>query len=213
MAKRALFVSFLICISSMAFAQNAGSFRDKEPWGMGFGYEGPGTSIFLDYGINETVQLHFFVAITTTYRYQMETNHSLGGLTVRFFPNSDSGFFMGIGGGSYTADQKVEQDIYCYQFLVEDNPPECNGNEGNRIDKETESTYTASSAWGTIGWQGHDGFYFTIGLMAGSNFGEEEEDNTDKLIDHDDDIETAKEDWKAAKSGPSGGIVSFGWHF
>ena len=130
---------------------------------------------------------------------------------MRIFPSEEYGIFIGVGAGGYSASQTVEQDIYCSN-LASLNPTECTGYEGTRIKQTTESELSGSAGFGEIGWQGYDGYYFTIGSRGGSVSVSEEIDNTDNIIDYSNHKEYAKEQWKTAKDmGQT--YISFGWHF
>jgi hypothetical protein len=89
---------------------------------------------------------------------------------------------------------------------------ECSGKEGQVITASTSSTYSGIALWGDFGWQGYDGYYFTIGAKGGTSMKLSEDDKTDEAIDVYDHKSTAKSDWGNIKS-PSGLIMLFGWHF
>ena len=65
---------------------------------------------------------------------------------------------------------------------------------------------------GDLGWQRNEGYYFTVSLVGGSSVKLSEEDNTRKVIDDSNHLETAENQWKSAKS-VSGGVIGFGWRF
>ncbi len=85
--------------------------------GLGFGIEGSGGGGFFDYAINSTFQLHFFGSSMNQKQESLfgtnsvETNSSIGGLTLRMFPSDASGFFFGFGGGGFSINQTVNQNI------------------------------------------------------------------------------------------------------
>jgi len=220
-----LIIFFTTNFTNIGFSESPGSWRDKESFGLGFGLEGIGGGTFFDYAINSTFQMHFFWSTKNQSQkslfavnnfvlsYNIETNTSVSGLSLRVFPSDYSGFFLGLGGGRIAINQTVDQSIYCYSsFFSTLNPPECSGYEGSTLKHQTISEGSGSVGFGEIGWQGHEGYYFTIGLRGGSVFIESETDNTEKVIDYSDDKITAKKHWKDAKTA-SGGIISFGWHF
>ena len=208
----------LLTLPQTIFPQSPGSFRSKETHGLGFGFEGGGFAGFYDFAISESFQLHIFGSSSSQSAGTLydtsgaTTTKTLSGVTLRIFPSSDSGFFFGGGGGGSSATQTVSQDIYCYIYSTSLNPSECSGYEGTNISKTTESTYTASATWGTLGWQGWDGYYFTIALMLGSDSGAQEVDNTGKVIDYANHKTTAKTQWENFQRNPSSLIISFAWH-
>ena len=217
--KKILITVLLTIVSGLAYAQSPGSFRAKETHGLGFGVEGPGAAIFYDYAINDTFQAHIFGSAmarsvsSVLGTDAITTGSLLLGVTIRMFPADTTGFFIGLGGGATTGTQTVNQDVYCSSIHTSGNPIECRGFEGTSIQKETKSTYTAGSTWISVGWQGYEGYYFTIGIMAGSDFAINEKDNTDQVIDTANHKSTTQDEWEFAKRGPSGLIISFAWHF
>ena len=90
----------------------------------------------------------------------------------------------GAGVGIHSASQTVKQSIYCSSFNTSSNPSECSGFEGNTIKKVTESNYSGLGLFGEIGWQGYEGFYFTISVTAGASVKLSEEDNTQNVINY-----------------------------
>ena len=112
-----------------------------------------------------------------------------------------------------SASQSMKQSWYCFNSPFQSlNPTECSGKEGTTIKATTESTYSGIGLWADLGWQGYDGYYFTIGAKAGTSMKLSEDDKTDEAIDVYDHKSTAKSDWDNIKS-PTGLIMSFGWHF
>ena len=228
--KKLIFFSLIIFFTTnfknIGFCESPGSWRDKESFGLGFGLEGVGGGAFFDYAINSTFKMHFFwsrkyqslkdsleVSNTDLLKYHIETNTYVSGLSLRVFPFDSSGFFLGGGGGAIAINQKVDQSIYCYSsFFNILNPSECSGFEGSNLKRQTISEGSGSVGFGEIGWQGYEGYYFTVGLRSGSVFIESETDNTENVIDFSDQKITAKKQWEDAKTS-SGGIISFGWHF
>ena len=112
-----------------------------------------------------------------------------------------------------SASQSMTQSVYCFSSSFSSlNPDECSGKEGTTITASTESTYSGLGLWTDLGWQGYDGFYFTIGLKAGSSMKLSEDDKTEEIIDYSNHKSTAQSDWSNTKS-PTGLVMSFGWHF
>ena len=142
----------------------------------------------------------------------VSTYTSISGLSLRIFPSDSSGFFFGLGGGAISVNQKVSQSTYCNADNTDLNQSECSVFEGDTISKQTISEFSGSVNFGEIGWQGYDGYYFTIGARGGSVSKSSETDNSDNIMDVSNHKITAKNQWKYAKT-PSGLLLSFGWHF
>ncbi|NQU66251.1 MAG: hypothetical protein HQ517_18485, partial [SAR324 cluster bacterium] len=129
--KKIILVVIILLFSNPALSQSPGSFRSKETHGLGFGMEGAGLSIFYDLALFEYFQLHFFSSAMSRAsasffgNNKIETSNSLAGLTIRMFPNSDSGFFIGLGTGASSATQTVTQSTYCSSYFTSSNPSEC----------------------------------------------------------------------------------------
>ena len=213
-----IFFLFFLLHPFVLFAESPGSWRGKETFGLGFGIEGSGGGGFFDYAINSTFQIHFFSSGMNQKQESLfgtnsvETNSSVAGVTLRMFPSDSSGFFFGFGGGGFSINQTVNQDFYCFSYLTDLNPPECSGHEGTNLKQQTLSEGSGSAGFGEIGWQGYDGYYFTIGIRAGGVTLSNEVDNTDKVIDYSNHKITAQKQWEDGQTA-SGGLLSFGWHF
>ena len=201
----------------LVFGETPGSWRGKETHGLGFGIEGAGVGFFYDFAINSTFQTHFFGSGLTQYSSSLggdtfTTSTSISGLSLRIFPSDNSKFFLGFGGGGISINQTVYQSTYCYSYSRSLNPSECSGYEGSTISKQTVSEFSGTVGFGELGWQGYEGYYFTIGARGGSVSKSSEVDNTDDVMDISNHKITAKNQWENAKTA-SGLILSFAWRF
>ena len=213
-----VFLSILLILNvSLIYAESPGSFRGKETHGFGFGIEGTGLagSLFYDYAINSDMQIHALASSGGISRGSgtatLSSNNTTIGATFRYFPSENYGFFVGGGGGMLSASQSLKQYVYCSSSKAE-TVTECSGKEGTYASGSTDSTYSGIGLWGSFGWQGYDGYYFTIGAKAGTSMKLSEDDKTDEAIDVYDHKSATKSDWESIKS-PTGLIMSFGWHF
>ena len=218
--KKAILSLILVFNVSLIYAETPGSFRGKETHGIGFGIEGGlAGSVFYDYALNSSMQIHTLLSSggsslssgsgTTT----LDTASTTIGATLRYFPSENFGWYVGGGGGMLSASQTMKQRVYCYSSpFTSLNDAKCSGFEGSYISVTTDSTYSGLALWGDAGWQGYDGYYFTIGAKGGTSMKLSEDDKTDESIDVYDHKSYAKSDWKSIKS-PTGLIMSFGWHF
>ena len=190
--------------------------RLEEPHGLGFGLTGIGAGVYYDYNFSDDFQLNIFVSSKTQNSASLfgtntiNTTSTIFGGKLRYFFSINYGFFAGFGGGTHSISQKTKQKIYCSNYFS--NPTECNGYEGSYIKKETESKYSGLASFGELGWQGYQGYYFTVSLVCGSSVKSSEEDNTRKVIDDSNHLETAESQWKSAK-GVSGLVIGVGWRF
>jgi len=215
--KKVILSLILIFNVSLIYAESPGSFRGKETHGFGFGIEGTGLagSLFYDYAINSDMQIHALLSSGGISRgvgsTTLSSANTLIGATLRYFPSENYGFFVGGGGGMLSASQSLKQTIYCSSSKAE-TVTECSGKAGTSISGSTDSTYSGIGLWGDFGWQGYDGYYFTIGEKAGISRKLAEDNKTEVAIDVGDHKSTTKSDWDAVKS-PTGLIMSFGWHF
>jgi len=221
--KKVILSLILILNVSLIYAESPGSYRGKETHGFGFGIEGNGIagSLFYDYAINSDMQIHALASsggisrATLGGEVSVSSTSTTIGATLRYFPSENYGWFVGGGGGMLSASQSVSQNIKCYDNLLQSfNPTECSGKEGTTISNSVESTYSGIGLWADFGWQGYDGYYFTIGAKAGTSMKLSEDDKTDEIIDYTitDYKSTSVSDWKNMKS-PTGLTMSFGWHF
>ena len=191
--------------------------RLEEPHGLGFGLTGIGMGVYYDYNFSHDFQLNLFVSSSSQNSASLfgtntfDTTSSIIGGKLRYFFSKNYGFFTGAGGGMHSISQKTKQKIYCSSFTSW-NPTECSGFEGSYIKKETESNYSGVALIGELGWQGYQGYYFTVSLVGGSSVKLSEEDNSHLVIDDSNHLETSVNQWKSAKS-VSGGVIGFGWGF
>ena len=217
--KKVILSLILIFNVSLIYAESPGSYRGKETHGFGFGIEGTGLagSLFYDYAINSDMQIHALassggisrgVGLTT-----LSSVNTTIGATLRYFPSENYGWFVGGGGGIVSASQSATQNIRCFSGLFESiNPTECSGKAGSTVSNSAESTYSGIGLWVDFGWQGYDGYYFTIGVKAGTSMKLSEDDKTNEIVTYSNHKSTAQSHWTNIKS-PTGLIMSFGWHF
>ena len=219
--KKVILSLILILNVSLIYAESPGSYRGKETHGFGFGIEGTGLagSLFYDYAINSDMQIHALASsggisrATGSGGTTLDTSSTTIGATLRYFPSENFGWYVGGGGGMLSARQTMKQRVYCYSsYFSSLNPSECTGYEGSYISVTTDSTYSGLALWGDAGWQGYDGYYFTIGVKAGTSMKLSEDDKTNEIVTYSNHKSTAQSHWTNIKS-PTGLIMSFGWHF
>jgi len=218
--KKAILSLILVFNVSLIYAETPGSFRGKETHGIGFGIEGGlAGSVFYDYALNSSMQIHTLLSSggsslssasgTTT----LDTASTTIGATLRYFPSENFGWYVGGGGGMLSASQTMKQRVYCYSSpFTSLNEAKCSGFEGSYISVTTDSTYSGLALWGDAGWQGYDGYYFTIGVKAGTSMKLSEDDKTNEIVAYSNHKSTAQTQWTNIKS-PTGLIMTFGWHF
>ena len=217
--KKVFLSTLLILNVSFIYAESPGSFRGNETHGVGFGIEGSGlgSALFYDYAINSDMQIHVLAASGGLSRSAgsttLSTSNSTIGATLRYFPSQDFGWYVGAGTGMISTSQSMKQSQYCFTSPFDSlNPAACSGKEGTTISASADSTYSGLGLWTDLGWQGYDGYYFTIGARIGTSMKLSEDDKTDEIINVGNHQSTAKTDWDTYKS-PTGMIMTFGWHF
>ena len=182
--------------SNVTFEPSPGDWREKEKHGLGFGYW-LRSHLFYDYNMNPAIQLHFgFTSISLDRqdvfnRQVLSTSGSYLTSEVRYFPEPDSGWFIGGGSGYGSISQS-----YAYDSLY---------------GVDTDSTSSFIPVFLVGGWQGWDGYYFTINLSIGTSIVLDEEDNTNNIPDYSNHRFTGKEDFETMKNPTSLGIL-FGWY-
>lgn len=180
-----------------------GEWRGKDKYGIGFGPSlgfGLGSHIYGDYNLSSSEQIHLAFASESRSRETIfgeellkTTRTSISG-TYRYFPSQNSGWFVSGGAGLGS----IKQDY----------------NSSSWSDEKISATSTGSfvSIFGDGGWQGTDGYYFTINAFVGSTIMTGEEDNTSKIpADYSNHRTTAETDWEEAKQY-SGLQIGFGWY-
>ena len=213
--KKVILSLILILNVSLIYAESPGSYRGKETHGIGFGIESTAGSVFYDYAINSDMQIHAMATSggisRASWTATLSTASTIIGATLRYFPSENYGFFVGGGGGMLSASQSLKQYVYCSSSKAS-TVTECSGKEGTYASGSTDSTYSGLALWGDAGWQGYDGYYFTIGVKAGTSMKLSEDDKTNEIVAYSNHKSTAQSHWTNIKS-PTGLIMSFGWHF
>ena len=216
--KKIILSLILIFNVSLIYAESPGSFRGKETHGIGFGIEGGlSGSVFYDYALNSDMQIHALYSSGGISRSSgsgttsLESTSTTIGATLRYFPSENYGWYVGGGGGMLSASQSMKQRVYCTSSRAS-SVTECSGKESEYVSGSTDSTYSGLALWGDAGWQGYDGYYFTIGVKAGTSMKLSEDDKTNEIVAYSNHKSTAQSHWTNIKS-PTGLIMSFGWHF
>ena len=184
--KKVILSLMLILNVSLIYAESPGSFRGKETHGFGFGIEGTGLagSLFYDYALNSSMQIHALASsggsslTSGSGTTSLNTASTTIGATLRYFPSENYGFFVGGGGGMLSASQSLKQSVYCTSTRAS-TVTECSGKANSYISGSADSTYSGIALWGDFGWQGYDGYYFTIGAKAGTSMKLSEDDKID----------------------------------
>ncbi len=212
-----------------------GEWREKESERNGFGFGTYksfllGWELFYDYQLTAEMLEKFFpkvlhgkqISLHAYYSfynqeasgilfedYYVKTNATHLGATLRYFPSAKYGWYFGGGSALTNIEQETSVPEYCSTIDQENNHEDCKGQEGEMIYIRNPSSLSGLSLYGETGWQGYDGYYFTIGLRLGATAAFSEDNNTDDVPEESD---TAKKQWEEAKN-PSAIIMLFGWHF
>jgi hypothetical protein len=173
-----------------------GEWREWEKVGLGFGLvlgAGTGVHVFGDYNLRSNLQVHVDYQSVS----QVETN-VLGGTLIettrhvatgalRYFPSETSGWFIGGGAGLGSTSQKYFQG------------------------GDTNSSATFVPVFFDGGWQGWDGYYFTISVQLGGAIPLSTQDNTNNIPTDFDHQSVAKRDFDNSQSA-NGLMLGFGWY-
>lgn len=194
----------LVLYASQAVAADdelsPGQWRDRERFGLGFGFLAnsfaAGAHIYGDYNFTNKLQFHIDLA-----EEQRNEVSLFGGITlnttvttltgaVRYFPDDAQGWF--IGGGSGLGGVKQS-----YQGAT-----------------SVTSTTNFIPVFFDGGWQGWDGYYFTVNLQLGFTVETSSDDRTSSVPNISNQQSTAKQDFRDARSAGANGIfIGFGWYF
>ena len=173
-----------------------GHWRGEESLGAGFGPVfglGQGLQLYVDYNISSNLQIHSRLMSETLDRTNifggviLSTQRSMTTGSLRFFPSEQSGWFVGGGSGFATVTQT-------YTF-----------GEG----ADSEASFIPIFFDG--GWQGWDGYYFTVSLDLGTSIVLSETDATGNLPTEFAHRTMGESDFESAKS-PGGLMLGFGWY-
>ena len=213
-------------------ATEPGEWRQKESEQQGFGFGVyktllRGYELFYDYQLkpelldkygfgDKQMSIHAYYswyeqeAIGILFNdYFVKTSSTHLGATIRYFPSAQYGWYYGGGSSLVSAKQETSIPEYCSSLLKEENHKDCGDQTLKWITVKNSSSFSGLSFYGEAGWQGYDGYYFTIGLRLGISLALSEDNNT---ADVPSESSTAKKQWKEAKD-PGAVIMLFGWHF
>ena len=202
-------LSFLLLLGTVTgFAREdlPGDWRARETHGLGFGlieaHYGDGVQVFYDYTPAAFLQFHFSAYQTEihspveTLEESVDTQSSGISLSARWFPGRAAGFFGGLGGARSSVSQRIPPEMLPGQ-------PE----PGETIESSGEYAFALVE----FGWQGWEGYYFTVSSARGMTTILREQDNTRDIAD--------AEVRERARYGLGSARfffalnLGFGWHF
>ena len=173
-----------------------GDWRLEETTGLGFGLTfglGIGVHSYLDFNIRPDIQLHAGLSFEELQRENifgvalLETSRISFTASARYFPSKESGWFFGGGSGLLLVRQE------------------------SLIDLNSDSEALLTPIFFDAGWQGWDGYYFTINVIIGLSIKISETDHTNNISSGFDNRGIAKDDFDRAKSF-NGILIGFGWY-
>ena len=202
----------LLCIAIIlllwprcAGAQQPGDWRNKEVHGLGVGlieaHYGDGAKLFYDYTPFSFFQIHTTIYEATVFGWledveePVETVSRGAAMVFRVFPWHGSGVFAGWG----TGRSKVNQNVPAWMAHGE-------GSTQPAVNSTAEYVHSFFE----IGWQGWDGYYFTVSSQRGQASAIQKKDQTGTI--------TNRETRESAQYGfgDAGHIfalsLAFGWH-
>ena len=230
------FFTVLTCILFFAFSANAqeepevepsdenqnsatdySDWRMQEPDGLGFGLSISGSlfggHIFYDKNLNIDSQLHVQISsksttsgtksgiFTCASKTTLEVTETLLMASYRRFFSQEAGFYYGLGAG------------YGTNNLVWQRSGGCSGTGSLTV---SSYEYTASGsgvmAFGEIGWQGNEGYYFHIGYQPAVYLTYSDDYDEEKIPPGTLFRSDANKRWKDAKE-PSQLSLGWGWFF
>ena len=175
--KLALFIPLVaLCFPGLALAKSPGAWREVEKQGLGIGYieahYGDGLKVFYNYTPLSFLQLHLDLYETTILSFlnneqdPIETHSAGGALSLRVFPVSSWGWFVGWGRGQARVHQEVAPHL-----SARGNPD------------PVRSTGSYATTFLELGWQGWEGFYLTVNLQRGKSHVQKESNLTPSIMD------------------------------
>ena len=127
------------------------------------------------------------------------TDYTMFGLSLRHFPIYKSGFFWGVGGGPIDYHQHTDNN----KFITDD----------ERIISPSPIHFRGIQYFIDLGWQGYNGFYFTINTRTGGTIIIDEYDEPNN--EHWQFTAKGEKWWKGpyeAFKNPRTLMFGFGWH-
>ena len=131
--------------------------------------------------------------------YSYISDYTMFGLSLRHFPFYKSGFFWGVGGGPIDYHQNTDNN----KFITED----------ERIISPSPIHFRGIQYFIDLGWQGYNGFYFTINTRTGGTIIIDEYDEPNN--EHWQFTAKGEKWWKGpyeAFKNPRTLMFGFGWH-
>lgn len=176
-----------------------GQWKEKEHFGLGLGLLtngfGAGAHVFGDYNLSGKIQIHVDLSGQTRQRFDLVGDNietTTGALTgaLRYFPDDARGWFLGGGSGFGSVRQHYSGSV------------------------GVTSTTSFIPIFFDGGWQGWDGYYFTVNLQLGFSVETSMDDRTGSIPNIYNHQGTAKDDFRDARAvGANGIFIGFGWYF
>ena len=190
--------------------ENPAYWREKQPYGLGGGFGfglGMGALIYFDYNIDSRNQLHFQYdslgkeSSSLMGSSTINISQTLIAIIVRRSFSPNYGWYYGAGIGLVTTQ------------LDYDSPLESVSTSYNSSNLQLVGGKYSAEAQGVgylldIGWQGYDGYYFTISLQPMATTYTDDNFDANKIADYSNHRSYSEDEWEKAKSS---GRIFFGF--
>lgn len=184
--------------------------RKLDNHGLGFGFgSGPATAglqLYYDYNLNPRPkgfdQIHVFLYSGSAEEQSLSGNSEVELTQTRFVASYrrvwNSGWFVGAGLGLVGGELNYKYD-------------ETWLNSSNPVVKKTFS-YSAGVLMADLGWQGNDGYYFTVGIQPTAFLGFKGDYDESKIPNVSNHRMKASDLWGHAEEDKSLFNIGFGWY-
>ena len=183
--------------------ENPAYWREHQPYGLGAGFalgNGLGGWLYFDYNLDRQHQVHVQIDAITSTGFSLsgstiDVSQSVFSVLIRRSFSPEFGWYYGGGFGLVTTTLDYRYSDWLsgitYQYKAEAN------GSGILLD---------------IGWQGYDGYYFSIALQPLSVLNSEDDFDVNQIPDVSNHRQYTQEQWDASQSGGRL-LLGFGWYF
>jgi len=190
-------------LESIENKENPAYWRKHQPYGLGAGFmfgNGSGGLFFFDYNLDQRHQIHFQAdAVSNTgislSGSTIDVSQSVISILIRRSFSPNFGWYYGGGFGFVTTTVD-----YKYAGL--------SGGTTYRY----EAQANGSGVLLDIGWQGYDGYYFSIALQPLSVMNSSDDFDIKQIPDVSNHRQYTQEQWDASQSSARL-LLGFGWYF
>ena len=190
-------------LESIENKENPAYWREQQPYGLGAGFvlgNGPGGWLFFDYNLDQRHQIHFQADAVTNLGISLsgstiDVSQTVISILIRRSFSPNFGWYYGGGLGFVTTS-------------LDYNYADLSGGAAYRY----EAQANGSGVLLDIGWQGYDGYYFSIAIQPLRVINSSDDFDIKQIPDVSNHRQYTQEQWDASQSSTRL-LLGFGWYF